>query len=33
VGDEVVRLTVIGAPVGALYRGARRFRNTMVALW
>ena len=32
VGDEVARLTLIGSPVGALYRGARRFRNTMVAL-
>jgi hypothetical protein len=32
VGDEVARLTLIGSPVGALYRAARRFRNTMVAL-
>jgi hypothetical protein len=32
VGEEVARLTLIGSPVGALYRDARRLRNTMVAL-
>lgn len=32
VGDEVTRLTLTGSSVGALYRGARRLKGTVVAL-
>ena len=32
VGDEVTTMTLIGSPAGAVYRMARRLRNTMVAL-